>query len=205
MGSEADDILDSLSLTIDQKKEYGTVTKSLTEYFIPKRNVLFERVQFNQRVQLEGENVDSFVTGLHKLAEYCAFGALHNDLIRDRLVVGLRDHKLSEKLQLDAELTLEKALAKAKQHEAVRAQQPVLRGHKSESVDVVKIKPRRSNKGDKKSVTKTTSQQQQCKRCGRDNHPRDSCPTMDAFCHKCSVRGHWARVCLSKPKVNGLL
>ena len=89
IGSEADDILDSPSLTVDQKKEYGTVTKSLTEYFIPKRNVIFERVQFNQRVQLEGENVDSFVTSLHKLAEYCAFGALHNDLIRDRLVVGL--------------------------------------------------------------------------------------------------------------------
>ena len=106
MGSEADDILDSLSLTIDQKKEYGTVTKSLTEYFIPKRNVIFERVQFNQR--LEGANVDSFVTSLHKLAEYCAFGALHNDLIRDRLVVGLRDHKLSEKLQLDAELSWRK-------------------------------------------------------------------------------------------------
>ena len=96
----------SLSLTIGQKKEYGTVTESVTEYFIPKRNVIFERVQFNQRVQLEGENVDSFVTSLHKLAEYCAFGALHNDLIRDRLVVGLRDHKLSEKLQHDAELTL---------------------------------------------------------------------------------------------------
>ena len=202
MGSEADDILDSLSLTIDQKKEYGTVTKSLTENFIPKRNVIFERVQFNQRVQLEEENVDSFVTSLHKLAEYCAFGALHNDLIRDRLVVGLRDHKLSEKLQLDAELTLEKALAKARQHEAVKAQQPVLRGHKSESVDVVKTKPQWSNKGDKKSVTKTTSQQQQCKQCGRDNHPRDNCPARDAVCHKCSVRGHWARVCLSKPKVN---
>ena len=75
MGSEAGDILDSLCLTIDQKKkEYGTVTRSLTVYFIPKRNVSFERVQFNQRVQLEGENVDTFVTSLHKLAEYCAFG-----------------------------------------------------------------------------------------------------------------------------------
>ena len=41
MGSEADDILDSLSLTIDQKKVYSTVTKSLTEYFIPKQNVIF--------------------------------------------------------------------------------------------------------------------------------------------------------------------
>ena len=85
-----------------------------------------------------GGGVDSFVTSLHKLAEYCAFGALHNDLIRDRLMVGLRDHNVSEKLQLDAELTLEKALAQVRQHEAVKAKQPVLQGHKSESVDAEK-------------------------------------------------------------------
>ena len=29
---------------LTRKKEYGTVTRSLTEYFIPKRNVIFERV-----------------------------------------------------------------------------------------------------------------------------------------------------------------
>ena len=33
-------------------------------------------------------------------------------MIRDRIVVGLHDAKLSETLQLDAELTLEKAVTK---------------------------------------------------------------------------------------------
>ena len=51
-------------------------------------------------------------------------------------------------------------------------------------------------------MAKTPSQHQQCKRCGRDNHPRDNCPARDSICHKCSVKGHWAKVCLSKPKVN---
>ena len=77
-----------------------------------------------------------------------------------KLFSEITDVKLSEKLQLDTELTMEKALAHARQHEAVKAQQPVLRGHKSESVDTVKTKPQWSNKRDKKSVTKTTSQQQ---------------------------------------------
>ena len=40
-------------------------------------------------------------------------GALHDKMIRDRLVVGLRDANLSEKLQLDSELTLEKAIWQA--------------------------------------------------------------------------------------------
>ena len=171
---------------------YATVAKKLGEYFIPKRNVIFERVQFNQRVQLEGENVDSFVTSLHKLAENCAFGTLHNELIRDRLVVGFRDHRVSEKLQLDLDLTLERALTQARQHEAVKSQQSVVRGQKSESVDAVKTKI------DKRVLTKHSSLQKG-KRCGGNNHPRDKCPAKDSICHKCSVKGHWAKFCLSKP------
>ena len=157
MGSKADDILDSLTLTNDEKRVYATIAKKLGEYFIPKRNVIFERVKFNQRVQLEGENVDSFVTSLHKLAKNCAFGTLHNKLIRDRLVVGLRDHRVSEKLQLDPDLTLERALTQARQHEAVKSQQSVVRGQKSESVDAVKTKM------DKMASTKHSSLHK-CKR-----------------------------------------
>ena len=50
-------------------------------------------------------------------------------MIRDRLVVGLLDCALSEHLQLDPELTLEKAKAKraARQKEAVQEQQQSLR------------------------------------------------------------------------------
>ena len=49
-------------------------------------------------------------------------------MIRDRLVVDLRDAKLSEKLQLDSELTLEKAVNQARQSEALKKQQNILKG-----------------------------------------------------------------------------
>ena len=49
-------------------------------------------------------------------------------MIRDRIVVGLRDAKLSENLQLDPDLTLEKAVTKARQAEAVKEQEPLVRG-----------------------------------------------------------------------------
>ena len=41
-------------------------------------------------------------------------------MIRNRLVVGLGDSKLSEKLQLDPELTLEKAITQVRQAETVK-------------------------------------------------------------------------------------
>ena len=50
-------------------------------------------------------------------------------MIRDRIVVGLHDVGLSEKLQTDPELTLDKAITMARQTEAVRGQQPVVRGN----------------------------------------------------------------------------
>jgi hypothetical protein len=47
-------------------------------------------------------------------------------LIRDLIVVGIRDDKLSEKMQLDPDLTLEKAISLARQSEAVKKQQPLI-------------------------------------------------------------------------------
>ena len=51
---------------------------------------------------------------------------MDDDMIRDLIFVGLRNAQLSKKLQLDAGLTLEKAMAKARQSEAVKQQQPVV-------------------------------------------------------------------------------
>ena len=48
-------------------------------------------------------------------------------MIRDRIVVGLLDTALSEKLRLDSDLTLEKAMTSAYQQEIARNQQILLR------------------------------------------------------------------------------
>ena len=49
-------------------------------------------------------------------------------MIRDRLVVGIRDETLSQPLHLDADLSLEKAKKTARQKEAVEQQQQTLKG-----------------------------------------------------------------------------
>ena len=52
--------------------------------------------------------------------------------MRDRIVVDSKEKKISEKLQLDPKLLLEKEVTKARQSEAVRAQQTFLLGNRSE-------------------------------------------------------------------------
>lgn len=104
MGDEADDVLHSFGLS--NKKKYDMV-KEKFEW----RNTIFERAKFNMRSQAESEPVDAFITDLYALAEHCGYGDLHDEMIRDCIVVGLQDAHLSKKLQLDGHLMLDKAVS----------------------------------------------------------------------------------------------
>ena len=128
MGKKADVILQSFGLGEEELKKYETVVDNFQRHFISRRNVIFERAKFNSRIQEEGETADSFITALYGLAEHCGFGQLHDELIRDRIVVGIRDVALSEKLQMDPNLNLQKAVNCVRQSEAVKNQQATLRG-----------------------------------------------------------------------------
>ena len=97
MGDEADDILQSLSLNDEDSATFNGVKAKFDAYFIGSRNVIYEWEKFNQRKQMTGEPVDSFITKYINL-EHCDYGALKDDIIRDKIVVGLCDEQLSEKL-----------------------------------------------------------------------------------------------------------
>ena len=128
LGDQADNILRSYKLSDDDVKKYDTVIGQFEEHFVKHRNTIFERAEFNNRRQEQDEPVDTFITALYTLAENCNYGALHDEMIRNRIVVGIRNTSLSEKLKLDAELTLTTALTKVRQAEVVKKQQPLLHG-----------------------------------------------------------------------------
>ena len=146
MGDLADDILSSFSLSEDKTK-YKIVTEKLKAHFMKKRNVIFKRAKFNQRKQEKGESIDDFVTSLYRLSEHFGYGDIRNELIRDRIVVGLRDSMLSEKLQLDSNLTLETAITAACQREQVRKQQQVIKADETPlNIDAIATKKPQATK-----------------------------------------------------------
>ena len=161
---------------------------------------------FNCRRQEEGEAVHVLIMDLHRLAEHCGFGELRDELIRDRIVVGLRDSRLSEKLQLQADLMLESAVTAAIQTEQVKKQQASLKGElvgdgKQKQVDAVekeKSQGKRHRKRGQHSKPPST-----CTRCGRSPlHNKSECPAKDEQCHQCGKRGHFKRMCRNPPRVN---
>ena len=71
--------------------------------------------------------MDNFITHLYCLAEYCEFGTRRDDVIRDRIVVGIKDKKPSEQLQIDSKLTLEKQLQKPGSQRQLKSSKPSYR------------------------------------------------------------------------------
>ena len=73
------------------------------------------------------ESVDSFITALYKLSGHCGFIELRDRMIIQRIILDIRDTGLSQKLQLDPELILNKCITRVRQTEAVKKQQEILR------------------------------------------------------------------------------
>ena len=184
-----------------------------------KHNVIFEHAKFNSRHQRKGETVDDFITDLYCLAESCAYGDLYTEMIRDHIVVGLLDDGLSKKVQMDPNLTLEKAVSMARQSEAVHKQLGVVRGSSHErgeleSENLEAVNSRRGNKTksatqkykspgktavNKQSTNNQRMQSNKCSRCGKTPwHNRQQCPAKDAQCHKCQRTGHYSAYCYGK-------
>lgn len=125
---------------------------------------------------------------------------MKDQLIRDRLVVGIWDGALSEHLQLEYDLTLDKAKKLICQREAVRMQQVIL--HKPQTTDDTSLDAvRQSTTAQRKlpAVPHTPSKLPlgNCRRCGGETHPRHLCPAKEATCFKCNRRGHYSSQCLS--------
>ena len=101
MGPQAEHIISTLKLTTEQSKDFAFVQGKLDQYFIPRRNFIAERHNFELRCQGSTETNESYIRALFSLAEHCGF-ADTDERIRDRLISGMSDRELSRKIQLQS-------------------------------------------------------------------------------------------------------
>ena len=89
--SDALDVYEGYKFDNDMDKDdIDIVITNFEEYCVGQRNERLERYNFNMRVQQEGKTVDAYVTALKTLSKTCNFGQLEDDLLKERIVIGIR-------------------------------------------------------------------------------------------------------------------
>ncbi|GFT38186.1 uncharacterized protein TNCV_2261431 [Trichonephila clavipes] len=73
-------------------------------------------------IHLEGQTIETYVTLLKNLASTCEFAEQENGLIRDRIVLGIKDNGLQERLLRENNLNIEKSIEIIRAAEASRKQ-----------------------------------------------------------------------------------
>ena len=206
MGHRAEEVFASFK---PEPKKFDDALAKFDEHFIPKRNIIYERAKF-LRARQGSDSAEKFITDLHCLASTCEWGNLEDDLILLVLIIGMRDTTVSDRLQLDPQLSLDKAKTALPQHEELIRQKEDLK--EPESVNMVggdkrrhkssnfrrSYEPERNFKGKRSDGQRG----KKCDKCGHDFHNFSQCPARNARCGSCRELGHYSRRCPVNSRMN---
>jgi transposase InsO family protein len=192
IGKECFLIFKNLPLSEDDRKKLDKVLEGLTKYFEPQRNTVYERYVFNTCCQESHESIDNYVHRLRKLSATCEFDTLRNEMIRDRIVIGVRDSGLRARLLREKDLTLERCIDSCRASEMSSQQLKAIDGGEVEAVHAVHKK--KFSKKSEKSDRPKSKKKKNCSFCGTQ-HPKRKCPAWGQQCKKCKKFNHFDSVC----------
>ena len=185
----------------DDPNKVSTIIQKFDEYFAGDINETYERYKFNQRRQLEGENFDTYLTELRNLRKNCNFcQCLSDSLLRDRIVLGIRDDHARKRLLQERKLDLKQCIDICKSVENATTHMGVFGTQKEEIMAVSNQgrfagktrgegRPRRERGSGKFNER---SNKPKCKFCLR-NHilKKKLCPAWQKRCDACGTLNHW--------------
>ncbi|CAI5660683.1 unnamed protein product [Oreochromis niloticus] len=187
VGESGRELLDTLMG--DTARDQWTV-KDIIEKFDnhcnPVVNETVERYRFFTRNQGASETIDSYVTELKLLTKTCNFGVIRDSLIRDRIVCGLNNPSLRERLLREKNMTLDACIQHCRAAELSRENSKTISGAAVEEVHAVRGAARQKRIGDTVD----------CKFCGRTHEKKkEKCPAYRKKCKKCGRENHFAVKC----------
>ena len=198
IGPEGREIYETQRWTDDESvRTLDTVLKAFDSYCEPQKNETVERFKFNMRNQND-ETFESFLTEIKTMAKSCNFGQLENSLIRDKIVIGIKDSNLRERLLRTKDLDLPKAEDICRAAEITKESVSTL----DQAAAVHKIKESKSEKLNENAHH--SNSKRECKFCGGYHEfISGKCPAYGKICGKCNGKNHFAKKCYtSKSKIN---
>uniref|UniRef100_A0A096M9H1 Retrotransposon gag domain-containing protein n=1 Tax=Poecilia formosa TaxID=48698 RepID=A0A096M9H1_POEFO len=116
---------------------FSSAVDALEKHFTPKVNIVVERHAFRKRTQSPHETVEQYVTALRDLASKCDFDDKTEEMIRDQLVEHIFNSRIRERLLLEPDLTLDKAVTLAAQMESAAYQAKALTANSDGHVQAI--------------------------------------------------------------------
>ena len=165
-------------------KSYNELVRVMNEHQNPKPSVIAERYKFNTRDREPGESIPFYVTELKRSSEHCDFSVTLEDMIRDRLVCGVRSLKVQQCLLAETELNFDRALKIASAME--RTEKNVCNIEGSSRLEKLEGLNKVQEKHDKFEEM-GCKKGQDCFRWG-GNHFQSQCSQCQ--CHNCGKIGH---------------
>ena len=192
IGPEATKVFKTWNLSATERKDIKGVIERFDNYCNPRKNIPFERYLFYSRQQEPGESIsfDGYVTALRQIADKCASDAITaEDLLRDRIIFGIADNKVRERLLREQDICRASEMSQA-QIKAVTEFNPP-------NVHLLK----ENKKSSERQPSPANQLRYPCRFCGRRHESkREACPAWGKQCVKCGKENHFARKCpLSSP------
>ncbi|XP_045446883.1 uncharacterized protein K02A2.6-like [Melitaea cinxia] len=190
--------------------EFEKVIEKFEEHFNPERNEIYERYKFFTRNQNEGESYEDYSVALRDLSSTCNFDFLTDSLIRDRLVCGISEKTVKDRLLRTKDLTLAKAIDICRTSQETQRQLEKICSSTSTSNNIdnlndvdyniqkINKKPNTAdNAGKNTKEDRYTNYTRECQRCGYI-HPVKRCLAFGKRCVRCNGYNHFANKCKNR-------
>lgn len=139
IGESGRELLETLmsDVAVDARTVMNIIAK-FDEHCNPSINKTVERYRFFSKSQGAEQSIDNYVTELRMLAKTCNFGEIKDSLIRDRIVCGINNEGLRERLLREKDLTLQTCVCICRAAELSRQNSKAIAGAAVEEVHAVR-------------------------------------------------------------------
>lgn len=199
----------------ESEDNINCLLEKFDKYFGTKPNITVRRFKFFTRNQEDGENIDQYVTSLRVLSQQCEFSELHESLLRDKIVCGIVNNTVRDRLLRTDDLSLSKAIQICQAAEMSKEESQCIDGV-SAGVQVNAVQTGSSARGGRRARGRRGAgaagprparmQRSTCELCGSGwCHGGERCPARNAKCYVCEKKGHFSRVCEQKKAIRKVL
>ncbi|KAL4719394.1 hypothetical protein ACJJTC_014265 [Scirpophaga incertulas] len=152
---------------------------------VPKKNIIYNRYIFLARNQDISEPFNIFYSDLIRLIDECDYKDFRDEMLRDKIVLGIHDTSLKKELLKKDKLTLNDAINHCRASEVTEKQMKSLTVSASLADNNIK------------KVFKL----RKCKFCGNEHEfKKGICPAWGKECSACKGKNHFSQVCKKKKK-----